>query len=496
VVRHVHTDASGYARLLEISIRDTLGLRHEAPITAASERPLGNAKRPDMNLTFDEHRPELWPATIILEKTRKQATFHSLLKLVTEVLRPHRFRSDREVDPVELKSPATAEQVLRWIEAIWRRMQSADNAELIATRRAIFEEIVNAPLIQDEQSRLLSALDYLFRLCTARNVARSSGTGDLALIPHTGNHSMQAAYQKLAGLAATDLPVWIAGEAGTELESFARLVHTLRGLPPNAFHVWDSGRSWSAALSELRDELGPDATIFVHGISSFSETFQKMLYQHLMAELSSAAGFRIVVSSAPLEPSNLAVPGMIPELFAFLNPMRLEIPPLRNRTGDIPALIRFFCVSRGEEDPIDRFDRQALHALAGYHWPGNVAELEVTVAFALKKRPSGPIRLEDLPDTVNPRQQTPAALLDAFEEMVKEQGFRVLRSDEGRRSMALFLSDHEDRTFGAGDVQRFFRMGRETARRLLHSLVERGLVEGITGAEGKRVTRYRVRRPE
>jgi DNA-binding NtrC family response regulator len=373
-------------------------------------------------------------------------------------------------------------------------MHSADHAELIATRRAIFEEIVSAPLIPDEQSRLLSALDYLFRLCTARHVARSSGTGDLALIPHTGNYAMQAAYQKLAGLAATDLPIWIAGETGTELEGLARLIHQLRSLPPNAFHVWNAGESWSSTLGELRDELGPDATIFVHGISQFPESFQKMLYQHLMAELSSSASFRMVVSSAPPEPANLAVPGMIPELFAFLNPMRVEIPPLRYRTDDIPELISFFCVSRGEEDPKSRFDRQVLHALAEYHWPGNLAELEITVAFVLKKRPTGAIRLEDLPDTLSPRQQPPAVLLDALEEIVKDEGFRVLRSDEGRRSLATFLTDHADRAFGAGDVQRFFRMGRETARRLLRSLVERGFVEGITGAEGKRVTRYRVKR--
>jgi transcriptional regulator of acetoin/glycerol metabolism len=446
-----------------------------------------------MNLTFDEHRPELWPATIILAKTRNRATFHSLLKLVTEVLRPHRFRSDRDVDPVELKSPATAEQVLRWIEAIWRRMQSAENTELLTTRRVIFEEIVNAPLTPDEQSRLLAALDYLFRLCAARNVARNSGTGDLALIPHTGNHSMQAAYQKLAGLAATDLPVWLSGETGTELERLARLVHQLRGLPRNAFHMWDAGRSWSPVLGELRDELGPDATIFVHGVSEFPETFQRMLYQHLMSELSSPASFRIVVSSAAPQPSNLEVAGMIPELFAFLNPMRVDILPLRKRTDDIPALIRFYSMARGDEDPLDRFEGQALHALAAYHWPGNLAELEVTLAFALKKRPSGTIRVEDLPDTVRPAVQPPASLLDAFQEILKDEGFRVLRSDEGRQGLATFLIDHADRIFGAGDVQRFFRMGRETARRLLRSLVERGFIEGITGAEGKRVTRYRVR---
>ncbi len=187
--------------------------------------------------------------------------------------------------------------------------------------------------------------------------------GDTALIPSSGNRSMQAAYQKLAGLAATDLPVWITGERGTELEWLARLIHKLRGLPDHTFHVWDYGRSWSMALGELHQELGSDATIFVSGIEDSPGSFQKMLYQQLMAELSSEASFRIIVSSVPPDPSGIEVAGMIPELLSFLNPMRVEIPPLRNRTDDIPALIRFFTVSRGESDPLSRFDPQALDVL-------------------------------------------------------------------------------------------------------------------------------------
>ncbi len=445
-----------------------------------------------MNLTFDEYALHLWPAALVLTQSRERASFGSLLRLVQDVLRPHRFRSDRDIHPSELKSPATADQILKWIEAVWKRMESAENAELLARRRTILNEIVESALTGEEQSRLLSVLDYLFRLCSARNLVRSSRAGDPALIPHSDNRWMQSAYQKLAGLAATDLPVWMTGEKGTELERLARLVHKMRRLPDNAFHVWDYGKSWSMGLGELRNELGPDATIFVRGLEESPESFQKMLYQHLMEELSSAASFRITVSSVPPDPSGIEVAGMIPELLAFLNPMRVEIPPLRNRTYDIPALIRFLTVSRGQADPLVRFDPQALDVLREYHWPGNLAELEVALAFALKKRPSGRIRVEDLPDTIRPVMKAPARLLGALEEILEDEGFRVLRSEDGRRGLAAFLSDHEDGTFGAGDVQRFLDLGRETARRLLRSLVERDLVEGITGAEGKRVTRYRV----
>ena len=446
-----------------------------------------------MSLTFNEHRLQLWPAMMLLAGADNRASFGSILKLVVDCLRPYTFRSDRDIDLIELKPPTSAETVLRWIDSIWRRMQSAEKSELIATRRTIFEEIVAAPLGSGEQSRLIAALDYLFRLCAARNVARNSGAGDLARIPRTGNSLMQAAYQSLGGLAATDLPVWIAGESGTELERLARLVHQLRGLPDSAFHLWDSGRPWSTALREPVSEPGPDATIFVHRVHEFPESFQKALYRHLMEELSCAPSFRVVVSSEPPEPSIAQVSGIIPELFAFLTPMRVDIPPLRNRTEDIPELMRFLAASSTEDDPVARFNPQALEALHAYHWPGNVTELEVALTFALKRRPSGAIRLQDLPETISPKMRAPAVLVTALEEILKNEGFRLFRSDEGRRTLATFLTDHHDRTFGAGDVQRLFKMGRETARRLLAALKQGGIIEGITGAEGKRVTRYRIR---
>ncbi len=127
-----------------------------------------------MNLTFDDYALRLWPAAQVLAKSREKASFGSLLRVVQDVFRPHTFRTDRDIDPGELKSPATADQILKWIETVWKRMESAENAELLGERRTILNEIVESPLTGEEQSRLLSALDYLFRLCSARNLARSS----------------------------------------------------------------------------------------------------------------------------------------------------------------------------------------------------------------------------------------------------------------------------------------------------------------------------------
>jgi len=53
----------------------------------------------------------------------------------------------------------------------------------------------------------------------------------------------------------------------------------------------------------------------------------------------------------------------------------LEVPALRDRAGDIPALVEFFLAEMGKEFPRKRVSAAAMEMLQGYSWPGNVREL-------------------------------------------------------------------------------------------------------------------------
>ena len=65
------------------------------------------------------------------------------------------------------------------------------------------------------------------------------------------------------------------------------------------------------------------------------------------------------------------------DLFYRLNVVPIRLPPLRERTEDIPALVRhFFLLAHGEGLPLKSVDSHAMERLKAYRWPGNVRELE------------------------------------------------------------------------------------------------------------------------
>jgi sigma-54 specific flagellar transcriptional regulator A len=86
------------------------------------------------------------------------------------------------------------------------------------------------------------------------------------------------------------------------------------------------------------------------------------------------------------------------DLFYRLNVFPIEMPPLRERGDDLPALVRTIAAQlartgRGEV----RFADEALHALRAYPWPGNVRELSNLVERLAVLHPGGLVRLKDLP---------------------------------------------------------------------------------------------------
>jgi len=86
--------------------------------------------------------------------------------------------------------------------------------------------------------------------------------------------------------------------------------------------------------------------------------------------------------------------------------------------------------------------------------------------------------------------------MNILEHVGRVEGFRALASEEGRRRLALFLSQRVGERTSAAEVQTLLRTGRETTRRLLRSLEERGVVQGIAGGKAQRVTRFLCRKVE
>jgi transcriptional regulator with PAS, ATPase and Fis domain len=90
------------------------------------------------------------------------------------------------------------------------------------------------------------------------------------------------------------------------------------------------------------------------------------------------------------------------DLYFRLKVVRLDVPPLRDRMGDVPELARYFLARLGDlyQEPAKTFDESAVEAMLAYHWPGNVRELANAVEYAYVLSQNAKLTAGDLPDEV------------------------------------------------------------------------------------------------
>src|SRR5437867_8180372 len=90
------------------------------------------------------------------------------------------------------------------------------------------------------------------------------------------------------------------------------------------------------------------------------------------------------------------------DLYYRLNVINIQLPPLRERKEDVPALVEFFARKYCEEHgkPLYRFSSEALKVLMDYHWPGNVRELENVVERAVVLSQDDIIGRDLLPEAI------------------------------------------------------------------------------------------------
>src|SRR5690606_21561693 len=108
------------------------------------------------------------------------------------------------------------------------------------------------------------------------------------------------------------------------------------------------------------------------------------------------------------------------------------VPPLRARTGDLPALARALLAELAPRRDV-RLSRAALRLLGRYDWPGNVAQLRDALASALRRRPVGCIGPADLPEFC---QSAPRTALRPVDRAERDAIVSALRTAGGNRVAA------------------------------------------------------------
>jgi two-component system nitrogen regulation response regulator GlnG len=215
--------------------------------------------------------------------------------------------------------------------------------------------------------------------------------------------AMQEIYRTLARLMGTDLTVMITGESGTGKELAARALHDYgkrRDAPFVAINMAAIPRelieselfghekgSFTGAQqrSSGRFEQAEGGTLFLDEIGDMPPEAQTRLLRVLQEGEYTTVGGRTpiranarIITATHRDLRQLIGQGMFREdLYYRLNVVPIRLPPLRERTDDIPELIRHFLAEAAAEGlPEKIIDSSAMERLRGYRWPGNVRELE------------------------------------------------------------------------------------------------------------------------
>jgi len=215
--------------------------------------------------------------------------------------------------------------------------------------------------------------------------------------------AMQDIYRTLARLMSTDLTVMITGESGTGKELVARALHDYgkrrsgpfvavnmaaipRELIESELFGHEKGAFTGAAnRSTGRFEQAEQGTLFLDEIGDMPLEAQTRLLRVLQEGEFTTVGGRTpkrsdvrIVAATHRDLRQLIRGGQFREdLYFRLNVVPIRLPPLRERSEDIPELVRFFLAKAAESGlPWKIIDPDAMDRLKEYRWPGNVRELE------------------------------------------------------------------------------------------------------------------------
>ncbi len=259
-----------------------------------------------------------------------------------------------------------------------------------------------ASQLESRQGELEQVRDEL-ALRTDESVPRSKYEGIVAR-----SQIMGEVFRLLDRVVDSDLPVVIEGESGTGKELIARALHfngprkmrpfvaeNCAAIPETLLESALFGHLRGAFTGAIRDSRGlfvgaDGGTLFLDEVSSMPLAMQVKLLRVLQdGAVRPVGGSKTVQVNVRIAvASNADLGAMVKagtfreDLFYRLNVVRIELPPLRKRTEDIPLLAEHFVRKHGGDRP-PRISKEALEALMDYPWPGNVRQLENEVMRAI-----------------------------------------------------------------------------------------------------------------
>jgi DNA-binding NtrC family response regulator len=349
-----------------------------------------------------------------------------------ELLKHHAYNTSPESVLQEIKRTSSPIEIV--VMADSEKMRQA-----VQWVKAGASDILSYPLSQ-EQIRLVtdaiasstlkqSELDYLrdqFWKADALDVVR------------TKSPAMTEVFKKIQSVSPTKTTILMSGETGTGKTVLAKLIHQhsnrqnaqfisvhCGAIPDTLVESELFGHEKGAFTGAVRKKMGKfeladGGTIFLDEIGTLTPPAQIKLLQVLQdgtfsrvgSEEAAQSNARVIAATND-DLKLLCEQGVYrKDLYYRLNVFPIDIPPLRERTEDIPDLIERFLdqLNREFQKRIVEVHPEVLKALSGYEWPGNVRELENLVERAYILENSTMLTPESFPLELFDEQQTTALL--------------------------------------------------------------------------------------
>jgi formate hydrogenlyase transcriptional activator len=233
--------------------------------------------------------------------------------------------------------------------------------------------------------------------------------------------ALKRALSQAETVAPTNSTVLILGETGTGKEVIARAIHDLSrrregtfvkincaaiptGLLESELFGHEKGAFTGAIAQKIgRFELAHHGTLFLDEVGDIPLELQPKLLRVLQErEFERLGGTRTIrVDVRVVTATNRNLASMVEEglfrrdLYYRLNVFPILIPPLRERSEDVPLLVRYFVqkYARRMDRCIETISAEEMDALTRYHWPGNVRELENLIERAVILSPGPALRV-------------------------------------------------------------------------------------------------------